>query len=141
MNPSALTWLRRRCGQWRSERRYLFGPKAQPVNYTTMMSIREGDHYNQFVIEWTGKTEGEMHVALEGNVLTRNRDYFGDGAHSSQVEMIDDDTIVFTTIYGGVQYREEIRFLSHDQYCLRQTFGTDETGVMKLAGQYVEFRL
>lgn len=140
MNPSPLNWLNRRCGQWRSERRYLFGPNAQPVNYTTMMDIYPGDRGNEFVIKWTGKTEGEMRVALDGNMLTRDRDYFGDDAHDSQVEMIDEDTIVFYTSYGGVNYREEIRFLSHDQYCLRQTFGTDSAGVMKLVGQYVEFR-
>lgn len=140
MKPSAHSWLHRTCGTWRSERRYLFGPNAQPVNLTTHMEIRPGDRSNQFTIRWDGKTRGTMDIELDGNVLVRSRDYWGDGAHHSDVEMVDDDTIVFTTNYDGTTYREEIRLLSHDQYRLRQTFGYDSRGAMKLVGQYYEAR-
>lgn len=140
MNASALTWLRRSCGKWRSERRYLFQPEGQPVCYTTLMEIYEGERGNEFIIQWTGKTSGRMEVALDGNILVRSRDYFGDEAHDSDVEMVDDDTIVFTTTYDGVTFREEIRLLSSDSYRLRQTFGTKADGTFALAGQYIEFR-
>lgn len=140
MNAAAITWLRRSCGKWRSERRYLFQPDGKPVCYTTLMDIREGERGNQFIINWTGKTSGKMEVELDGNVLVRSRDYFGDEAHDSDVEMVDDDTIVFTTTYDGVTFREEIRLLSSDQYRLRQTFGTKADGSFALAGQYIEFR-
>lgn len=140
MNAAALTWLRRSCGKWRSERRYLFQPDGKPVCYTTLMDIHEGERGNQFIINWEGKTSGKMEVALDGNVLVRSRDYFGDDAHDSDVEMVDDDTIVFTTTYDGVTFREEIRLMSSDQYRLRQTFGTKADGSFALAGQYVEFR-
>ena len=141
MTECALTWLRRSCGKWRSERRYLFQPDGKPVNLTTMMDIHEGERGNQFIIDWTGKTTGKMEIELDGNVLVRNRDYFGDEAHDSDVKMIDDDTIEIITTYGGVTYREEIRLLSSDQYRLRQTFGYKEDGSFALAGQYIEFRL
>jgi hypothetical protein len=141
MNTAVLTWLRRSCGKWRSERRYLFQPDGKPVNYTTLMDIREGERGNQFIINWEGKTSGKMEVTLDGNVLVRSRDYFGDDAHDSDVEMVDDDTIVFTTTYDGVTYREEIRLISNDQYRLRQTFGTKADGSFALAGQYTEFRM
>ena len=140
MNASALNWLHRSCGKWRSERRYLFQTDGKPVCYTTHMDIYPGERGNQFVIKWTGKTSGTMEVSLDGNVLVRSRDYFGDEAHDSDVEMIDDDTIVFSTCYDGVTFREEIRLLSSDQYRLRQTFGTKADGSFALAGQYIEFR-
>ena len=73
---AALEWLRRSCGKWRSERRYLFQPDGKPVNLTTMMEIYEGERGNQFIIEWTGKTSGKMELELDGYTLRRSRDYF-----------------------------------------------------------------
>lgn len=142
MNASALTWLRRSCGKWRSERRYLFSPEkdAKPAVYTTLMDIYEGERGNQFIIEWTGKTSGRMEVELDGNVLVRSRDYIGEGAHDADVVMVDEDTFVTTTTYDGITFREEIRLLSEDQYRLRQTFGTKADGSFVLCGQYIEFR-
>jgi hypothetical protein len=142
MNASPLVWLRRSCGKWRSERRYLFSEEkgTKPVNYTTLMEIYEGERGNQFIIEWTGKTSGRMEVELDGNMLVRSRDYIGDGAHDSEVDMVDEDTFVTTTTYNGITFREEIRLLSHDQYRLRQTFGTKADGSFALCGQYIEFR-
>lgn len=140
MNASALKWLRRSCGKWRSERRYLFQVDGKPVCYTTFMDIQEGDRGNQFIVNWEGKTSGRMELTLDGNILVRSRDYFGEEAHDSDVEMIDDDTIVFTTTYDGVTFREEVRLLSNDCYRLRQAFGTKADGSFALAGQYTEFR-
>ena len=139
--PSLINWFNRTCGQWRSERRYFFSSDGKPVNYTTMMDIHEGDRGNEFVINWTGKTSGTMRVSVDGSYLRRDRDYFGDEATDSEVELLDPDTIVTRTTYGGVTYREEIRLLSHDQYRLRQTFGSKPDGSFALCGQYIEFRL
>lgn len=141
MTECALTWLRRSCGKWRSERRYLFQPDGKPVNLTTMMDIYEGERGNQFIIDWTGKTTGKLEIELNGNVLVRNRDYFGDEAHNSDVEMLTSNIIRLTTNYGGVTYVETIELLSSDQYRLRQTFGHREDGSFALTGQYFEFRL
>jgi len=141
MAECALTWLRRSCGKWRSERRYLFQSDGKPVNLTTMMDIYEGERGNQFVIDWTGKTTGRMEIELGGDTLRRSRDYFGDEAHSSEVLMLTEDIIRFTTTYDGVTYQETIELLSNDQYRMRQTFGTNPDGSFVLAGQYCEFRL
>lgn len=139
-NNDALNWLKRSCGKWRSERRYLFSDAGKSVCYTTHMVISSGDSDNEFTIEWTGKTQGKMEVALNGNRLERSRDYFGDEAHDSEVEMVDKDTICFNTSYGGLSYREEIRLLCQDRYRLRQTFATKDDGSFGIAGQYCEFR-
>jgi len=141
MTSLTLDWFNRRCGQWRSERRYMFKPDGDPVIYTTMMDIYRGDHYNEFVIDWTGKTEGQMVVQVEGDLLRRSRDYMGPGAHDSVIQMLDADTMVTSTTYDGVTFREEIRLISQDSYTLRQTFGTKADGSFALAGQYLEFRL
>lgn len=138
---SASNWLHRTTGTWRSERRYIFGPKGEPVNLTTYMEISPNERGNEFLIRWDGQTRGEMVVALDGNVLVRSRDYFNaEDAHDSDVEMVDDDTIRFTTTYGGVTYTETIQLLSNDTYRLRQTFGAKADGSMALVGQYYEVR-
>jgi len=136
-----LSWFKRRCGNWRSERRYLFSTDGQPKLFTTMMDIKQGEKETQFDIQWEGSTSGVMAVELRGTVLHRSRDYFGDGANSSEVFLIDPDTVVTSTAYGGVRYREEIRFLNQDGIAFRQTLGTKEDGSFALCGQYVEFRL
>jgi hypothetical protein len=139
---TALNWFHRTCGSWRSERRYLFSPTSSKAsNLTVDFTIDSQDLSNEFRVEWSGQTSGVMDICLEGDTLHRSRDYFGDEAHSSQVSMIDQDTIVMTTTYGGITYREEIRLLQSDNYRLRQTIGFDGNGKAALVGQYFERRV
>ena len=140
-NPQALKWLRRTTGCWTSERRYLFAPKMKAVNMTTKFTVGLGEYGNQFIVEWNGQTEGVMELTLVGSHLHRSRDYFGDGAHGSDIEMIDDDTMVLRTEYDGMRIREEIVLLESDSIRLRQTVGVDgRTGKVRLVGQYYEER-
>ena len=139
---TALQFLRRTCGKWTSERRYLFAPKFKPVNLVTEFEMAELDLGNNFLVTWTGQTSGEMQLTLEGYMLHRSRDYFGDGANSSIVEVIDRDCIVMRTQYDGTRFREEVRLIEEDMFRLRQTVGYSlETGQLVLAGQYFETRL
>jgi len=135
-------WFNRTCGIWTSERRYLFAPKFKPVNLTTNFTIDFGERDNQYVVNWQGQTSGTMELTLDGDTLHRSRDYFGDGANSSKLELVDDDTIALYTQYDGLKFREEIKLLAVDTLRLRQTVGFDEkTGVPKLCGQYFEVRI
>jgi hypothetical protein len=140
-DPALLQWFDRSCGQWRSERTYLFKPDGKFVIITTMIDVDRGDHHNEYVIKWTGKTTGEMRVSVVENKLVRSRDYFGNEAHDSDLSMLDPDTVVLRTTYDGVTYCEEISLRSHDQYRLRRNFGTHEDGSFALFGSYMEFRL
>jgi hypothetical protein len=141
-NPEALQWFRRSVGSWTSHRRYLFAPKMKPTNMVTDFTVTEGKRGNQFVVEWTGNTSGTMEVELNGLMLGRSRDYFGEENHSSEVEVVDWDCIVLRTEYDGMKIREEIRLLNDDTVRLRQTIGTcNRTGAVRLLGQYAEFRL
>lgn len=138
---TARNFLRRTCGSWTSERRYLFAPKFAPVNMTTKFSIAEltGD---VFQVVWEGNTSGTMELTLDGNTLHRSRDYFGEGANSSAIEVIDQDCIVLRTEYDGTRFRESVRLIEEDMFRLRQTVGFSvETGQLVLAGQYFERRL
>ena len=138
---TALQFLRRTCGTWTSERRYLFAPKLKPVNMTTDFTLSEGNN-GKFIVDWQGQTEGQMILTLDGDTLHRSRDYFGDGANSSKVEVIDNDCIVMRTEYDGTRFREEVRLIEEDCYRLRQTVGYSlETGQLVLAGQYFETRI
>ena len=138
---TALQFLRRTCGSWTSERRYLFAPKLKPVNMTTDFTLSEGNN-GKFIVDWQGQTEGQMILTLDGDTLHRSRDYFGDGANSSKVEVIDKDCIVMRTEYDGTRFREEVRLIEEDMFRLRQTVGYSlETGQLVLAGQYFERRL
>jgi hypothetical protein len=86
---TALNWFHRTCGSWRSERRYLFNPTSSKAsNLTVDFTIDSQDLSNEFRVEWSGQTSGVMDICLEGDILHRSRDYFGDEAHSSQVSMI-----------------------------------------------------
>ena len=141
-NPLALAFLRRTCGKWTSDRRYLFAPAMKPVNLVTNFTVEEGEYGNEFIITWTGQTSGRMEVELNGDTLSRSRDYLGAGAHAQEVQVIDQDCIVLTTEYDGVKFREEMRLILDDAIRLRQTVGTDkETGKVKLVGQYYEHRI
>ena len=138
---SAINWFHRTCGKWTSERRYLFAPAFKPVNMTTEFEITN-IRSNKFQVDWTGKTAGQMILTLEDDVLHRSRDYFGDGANSSTVEVIDHDCLVLRTSYDGMRFREEVRMIEEDMFRLRQTVGYDlKTGQLRLAGQYIEQRI
>jgi len=106
-NPTALKWLRRTTGCWTSERRYLFAPKMKAVNMTTKFTVGLGERGNQFIVEWTGQTEGVMELELIGSRLHRSRDYFGEEAHHSDIEMIDEDTMVLRTEYSDAHQRRD----------------------------------
>ena len=142
-NPRALKWFDRTCGVWTSERRYIFDMKSmKPTNLTTNFTIDPGERGNEYVVNWQGQTSGTMELILEGDHLHRSRDYFGSGANSSKIKMIDDDTIELRTQYNGMKFREEIRLLASDTLRLRQTIGYDEnTGAPRLVGQYYETRV
>lgn len=134
-------WFDRCIGKWNSERRYIFNMKTQkPTNLTTIFDLqRSGEDHFGYSIEWRGNTEGIMDFRLDGATLKRSRDYFGDGAHDSVMSMIDHDTLVTTTQYDGLIFREEIRLLRADTVRLRQTIGFDEkTLETRLVGQYFE---
>lgn len=138
---TALQFLRRSVGDWSSERRYLFAPKLKPVNMTTEFKLDELA-YGVFQVVWDGQTSGTMELRLDGDILHRSRDYFGDGANSSKIEMIDRDCIVLRTEYDGMRFREEMRLIEEDCFRLRQTVGYNvKTGQLVLAGQYFETRL
>ena len=138
---TARNFLRRTCGSWTSERRYLFAPKFKPVNMTTQFSIAELA-YDVFQVVWEGNTSGTMELTLDGNTLRRSRDYFGEGANSSDVEVIDQDCIVLRTEYDNTRFREEVRMIEEDMFRLRQTVGYNvQTGQLALCGQYWETRI
>ena len=138
---TALQFLRRTCGDWTSERRYLFAPKLKPVNLTTEFKIDELAH-GVFQVVWNGQTSGTMELRLDGDVLHRSRDYFGEGSHSSRVEMVDNDTIAMYTEYDGTRFREEIRLFEQDCFRHRYTVGFNvKTGQLALQGSYWETRL
>lgn len=135
-------FLDRSCGRWISHRRYLFGKKLTSGEYVTEFDISpiEGSSYS---ITWTGKTEGEMDVTVDGNKLLRSRSYFNADDDTGYQEMywIDADTVVFYTAYDGTKFREEVRFLDNNTR-LRQTVGRDqETNDVTLVGQYYETRV
>lgn len=135
------TFLDRSCGSWTSQRRYLFAPALKPANMVTDFTLQQQGNC-KYVIDWEGQTTGQMILTLEGDKLHRSRDYFGDGANTSFVEVIDQDCIVMRTSYGGNRYREEVRLIEDDQYRLRQTVGYNlETGQLALCGQYFEQRI
>lgn len=143
MKPTPISdWFHRTVGLWRSERTYLFSPDGKPQLFTTMMHIHHDDEVPQgYIIKWEGRTNGEMRVRLDGDVLRRSRDYFGNEAHDSVVTMLDPDTIVLRTSYNGVNFCEEISLRNWDNYRLRRTFGTKNNGSFALYGAYMEFRI
>ena len=141
IDPRVTKWSRRTTGTWKSARRYLFAPRMEPNNMVTNFTIEEGERSTKFVVKWKGQTSGIMDLTLDGDKLHRSRDYFGQGAHSSVISTIDDDTILLRTVYDNTSFREEIRLLLDDTLRLRQTVGTDiTTGRIKLIGQYSEIR-
>ena len=77
--------------------------------YVTEFDISpiEGSSYK---IAWSGKTDGEMDVTVEGNKLLRSRSYFDADDDSGYQEMhwINPDAVVFYTAYDGTSFREEV---------------------------------
>jgi len=134
-------WFERSNGNWTSSRRYLYGPKRKADTYTTNFSVNtEGD---EVAISWEGDvSDGDMNMAIDGDLLKRDRGYFSDDPTNSHMTRVDDDTVVFVTSYDGVTYREEIRLLANDTYRLRQTVATkDDTNEVIIVGQYFEERV
>lgn len=135
-------WLERAVGGiWTSERRYLYFRHPKPprnVNLVTTFTA-ETIAPQVWAVTWEGQTNGRMQLELAGNVLHRDIGYFTADPTDSLLHRIDDDTVVFETAYGGVSYREEIRYLG-DDHRLRQTVGRNEDREWVIAGQYVEWR-
>ena len=137
-------WFRRTTGRWTSERRYLLNLKTRkPTSLITEFTISactEGEW--DFIVEWKGKTEGAMNLKLLGNELNRDVGYYTSEPTTSLIEAVDSDTIVLSTEYSGMFFREEIRLLNNDSLRLRQTIGYDKrTGEVRLVGQYFEERI
>lgn len=132
-------WFSRCQGDWESHRRYLYGTTLAVDNLVTNFTIKKkGD--NNFQLSWKSeRNTGEMNFTLENDVCHRDIGYYTEAPTDSKMTMIDDDTIVFNTSYGGVDYREEIRLLNDDKVRLRQTIGF-RNGVVNIVGQYYEFR-
>jgi len=133
-------WFDRCIGSWESHRRYLMGPKKAMDNLVTKFDIvKRGE--DEWAVLWeSDRNEGEMGIILDGNTIKRSRNYFeGEAGTVTHLEMVDDDTVVFYSSYGGMDYREEIRFLNGNKYRLRQTVGYKEgTDKVVVIGQYWE---
>lgn len=136
-------WFDRCVGSWESHRRYLYGPKKTIDNLVTYFDIvkREGD---EWAVLWkSDRNEGEMGLILKGDEIHRSRNYFDNGEGTiTKLQLVDSDTVVFLSSYGGMDYREEIRFLAGDLYRLRQTVGYKQgTDKVVVVGQYWEERV
>ena len=135
------SWFARSVGDWVSDRRYLYyapGKEPKVQNLVTNFTIADRGE-GEFCITWTGQTDGEMVVQVDGATLHRDIGYFSNEPTDSALSRVDEDTVVMVTTYGGVTYREEIRLLENDTLRLRQTVGM-KGDQMVLAGQYVERR-
>ena len=138
-------WFDRCVGSWRSHRRYLMGPKKNIDNLVTDFNIEKRAD-DEWAILWkSDRNEGEMGIILfeEEGRITRSRNYFDNGQEgNTYLERVDEDTVVFYSGYGGMEYREEIRFLNGNKYRLRQTVGYKEgTEDAVVIGQYWEERV
>lgn len=140
-------WFDRCIGAWTSHRRYLMGPKKSIDNLVTdFETVKRGP--NEWAVLWeSDRNQGEMSLVLKGRELHRSRNYFeGEEGTVTLLDRIDYDTVVFHSNYGGMHYREEIRFLD-DNFRLRQTVGRKEdqpylnTKGIIVVGQYAEYRL
>ena len=135
-------WFTRCEGSWTSHRRYLMGPKKNIDNLVTYFDIeRRAD--DEWVVLWNSdRNEGEMGVILDESegVIKRSRNYFeGEEGTITRLERLDQDAVVFYSSYGGMDYREEIRFLNGNKYRLRQTVGYKQgTDIVIVIGQYWE---
>ena len=118
------------------------GPKKAIDNLVTKFSTVAREE-NQWAVSWSSeRNEGEMVLVLDGDVVKRSRNYFDtEEGTTTRLERLDADTVVFYSTYGGMDYREEIRFLG-DNFRLRQTVGYKEgTDKVVIVGQYAEYRV
>lgn len=133
-------WFDRCVGSWVSHRRYLMGPNKKLDNLITNFDIvKRAD--DEWAVLWNSeRNEGEMGIVLDGNIIKRSRNYFeGENGSMTKLECVDNDTVVFYSSYGGMDYREEIRFINEDKFRLRQTVGCKEgTDNVIVVGQYWE---
>lgn len=139
MEADFISWFERCVGDWHSHRRYLYGDNLTPdVLETTFEISQTGD--NTFKLNWgSARNVGEMNFIVRDGLLERDKGYYTDLPTTSKMELIDKDTVVFYTSYGGVDYREEIRLLHKDNLRLRQTIGFKDNKV-NVVGQYYEVR-
>ena len=118
------------------------GPKKNIDNLVTYFDIeRRAD--DEWAVLWNSdRNEGEMGVILDESegVIKRSRNYFeGEEGTITRLERLDQDAVVFYSSYGGMDYREEIRFLNGNKYRLRQTVGYKQgTDIVIVIGQYWE---
>lgn len=134
-----VTWFDRCVGKWESQRRYLYNGNDKPDNITTHFEIKSTD--DGYAVHWgSDRNTGEMNFVIEGDVLKRDIGYYTNDPTSSKMTLIDGDTVVFQTTYGGVSYREEIRLLHNDTIRLRQTVGFKGDKV-NVVGQYYETKV
>lgn len=166
--PTCSRWLDRCIGRWDSHRRYLYFStvtgsataqmvstsfeifKPTPESWTIAWDSHAADTEGN-PLSAQNVSKGEMTVKLRIRTdswdttevyLERDRGYFTDEATDSTLHMLDADTMVFHTIYGGARYREEIRLLNDDQLRLRQTTGNSiHDNTLKIVGQYTEVRV
>ena len=140
MESDFISWFVRSLGDWQSYRRYLFGNQLTPELLETSFEMTQtGD--NTFLLTWgSAINTGEMNFTINGDSLERDRGYYTDEPTTSKMKFIDRDTVEFTTYYGGINYREEIRLLHGDCIRLRQTIGTKNNKI-NIVGQYYETRL
>ena len=132
-------WFDRCVGKWESQRRYLYNGNDTPDNITTHFEIVTTDKGH--AVRWeSDRNTGEMNFVIEGDVLQRDIGYYTNDPTSSKMTLIDEDTVVFRTTYGGVSYREEIRLLHNDTIRLRQTIGFKGDKV-NVVGQYYETKV
>lgn len=145
-------WFDRGVGSWTSHRRYLYfaGERVVPQLITTRF-VTTNTGQNKYEVAWSSDqtdlhghtireaSGGTMRLELHNDLLVRDIGYYSKEPTTCRLELIDDDTVVFHTSYGGSKYREEIRFVG-DDVRLRQTVGWTEEGNLTLSGQYFEQR-
>lgn len=126
-------------------------PHAQGIRTEFTTGKHKDDSY---FVSWESVNEdgspssaGTMNFVIAGNrfsqtyKLVRDRAYFQEKTTESIIQVVDKDTLVFNSAYGGNHYREEIRFLSGDSIRLRQTVGFSDRDLKhRLCGQYMEIR-
>ena len=132
------TWFKRSNGNWKSSRRYLYGPKRKADNYNTEFSVNaEGPLVN---VSWDGDASaGDMKMVIDGDVLKRDVGYFTDKPTNSDLTLVDDDTLVMVTTYD-VQH-----IVKRFECCLKilstRVNSATSGDKITLVGQYFEERV
>ncbi|QNJ25919.1 putative phycobilin-lyase/ CpcV family [Synechococcus sp. SYN20] len=146
------SWFDRCVGSWNSDRSYrYFTPKGTIPQLIKTRFVTTHTGTCKYEVAWSSDmvdlsgevlreaSAGTMRLELSGDLLVRDIGYFSKEPTSCRLELVDEDTVVFHTAYGGSKYREEIRFIG-DNIRLRQTIGFSEEGSLQLIGQYSETR-